>query len=125
MTASIREDGDALSLHSRLKELFAASAPGCDDGAALQEVRRLCQNLRRLVHDTHCHAQLRQLERYARFFFAREAHEAWARDTGFGGNGLRGLVLQLLSAFELRLSQISLQQFSCDAALLDRHVSTP
>ena len=110
MAASPREIDNAHSVHDRLKEIFSAAPPGRDDGAALQEVRRLCQDAKRLVGDGYCHAQLRQLERYARFFFSSEAHQRWARDTGFGGNGLRGLVLQLLSALELRLSHLDARQ---------------
>jgi hypothetical protein len=101
---------DAQSLHERLKEIFASAEPGRDNGAALDEVRRLCQSVKRVIDDARCHQQLRQVERYARFFFSSEAHRQWARDTGFGGTGLRTLVLQLLSALELRLSHLDLQQ---------------
>ena len=118
MPTSFREDDDARSLHERLKHIFTCSQPGRDDAGALQEVRRLCLEARRRIDDAHCQAQLRQLERYARFFFSRQAHEQWARDTGFGGNGLSGLVLQLLSALELRLSNLEAQGVARQAGLL-------
>jgi hypothetical protein len=101
---------DAHSLHDRLKEIFTSSAPGRDDAAAMQEVRRLCQEAKRRVRDPHCHAQLSQLERYARYFFSSEAHQQWSRDTAFGGGGLRGLILQLLNAFELRVLHLESQR---------------
>jgi len=103
-------EDDARTLHDRLKEIFTASPPGRDDGAALREVRHLCLNAGRRIDDPHCHAQLRQLERYARFYFSRQAHEQWARDTGFGGAGLRTLILQCLSGIELRLSHLEAEQ---------------
>lgn len=106
------EERDAHALQDRLKEIFSFAPPGRDDASALQEVRRLCLDARRCIRDAHCDAQLRQIERYARFFFSREAHAQWARDTGFGGAGLRGLVLQLLSGINLRLSHLEVQQFS-------------
>lgn len=115
MAPFLREDHPQ-SLHHRLKEIFSSATPGRDDGAALQEVRRLCQGAKRLIGDEFCHAQFRQLERYARFFFSSEAHERWARDTGFGGSGLRSLVLQLLSGIELRLANPSSRQLSVEAA---------
>jgi len=111
MDASLREDDDAHSLHDRLKEIFTSSAPGQDDSAAMHEVRRLCQDAKRLVRDPHCHAQLNQLERYARYFFSSEAHRQWSRHTAFGGGGLRGLIVQLLNAFELRVSHLEAQGF--------------
>ena len=118
MPNSFREGNDAQSLHARLKQIFTCSEPGSDDANALQEVRRLCLEARRRIEDAHCQAQLRQLERYARFFFSRQAHEQWARDTGFGGNGLSGLVLQLLSALELRLSNLDAQRLTGQAGVL-------
>jgi hypothetical protein len=114
--AATREDDDASDLHTRLTEIFTAAPPGLDDAPALQEVRRLCLEAKRRIDDSHCHAQLRQLERYARFFFSRGAHEIWSRDTGFGGNGLRTLVLQLLSAIELRRSQLDGKQLAASGA---------
>jgi hypothetical protein len=116
MAPSSGEADDARALHVRLTEIFSTFPPGRDDAPALHEVRRLCVDARRRMRDAHCEAQLRQLERYARFFFSREAHEQWARDTGFGGTGLRGLVLQLLSGIGLRLSQLNAHALSADGA---------
>jgi hypothetical protein len=112
MAPPLSEAVHTRSQHLRLTEIFSSTPPGRDDAPALQEVRQLCMDARRRIHDAHCDAQLRQLERYARFFFSREAHEQWARDTGFGGTGLRGLVLQVLSGIELRLSHLEAQRLS-------------
>jgi hypothetical protein len=116
MAPTLSEADHARAQHLRLTDIFSSSTPGRDDAPALQEVRQLCMDARRRIHDARCDAQLRQIERYARFFFSREAHEQWARDTGFGGTGLRGLVLQALSGIELRLSHLEAQRPSGDDA---------
>ena len=121
---SSRDIDDARSLGSDLIEIFTFPQRGQSDADTLEEVRRICQIAAIAIDDSRCHAQLRDLERFAGYFFLSDDQEVcWAWHTACGHARLRGLILRLLRVFELRLRYLRTYARSADVLRVCEHAA--
>jgi hypothetical protein len=94
-----RDLDDARELYRELRDLFAAHVPGRADEYALEEARRLCTLASLALADAHYQRQLRQLERYASYFFS-------------GDDRRRSITLDLLAALGRRLENLEVRRYA-------------
>jgi len=95
---------DARSVCRDLRTLFEDESGSREE--KLEEVQRLCEIERLVVDDPRCHAELRQVERYARYLWSGD-HRRWARGAVSGAVFLRALILDLLRAVDIRLASLA------------------
>jgi hypothetical protein len=95
------EIGEARLLLRDLEKLFT---PGQGDTSTLDEVKRLCESGIQAIEDPYCQSLLRAIEQHAEHFFAPDDAAHPAERTALGRVYL--LILALLAAFEVRLTEL-------------------
>jgi hypothetical protein len=95
------EIGEARLLLRNLEKLFT---PGQGDTSTLDEVKRLCESGIQAIEDPYCQSLLRAIEQHAEHFFAPDDAAHPAERTALGRVYL--LILALLAAFEVRLTEL-------------------